>query len=351
MATWKTVTVASGGGDYTSLSAALAAEATDVTAQVGDLIISCENFSDTTVVNTSGQLWTTNATHRVLIQIADNHNLTWSASVYRLETTQTCITNSTIDHLEISGIQCREHGTINGERVLHMNVGLDSGTFKLEKFILISDHNDATDSTNIVELDDNSQTYKLSNGVMYADQSGSSNVNGINVGGITAAANVWIDNVTIDSVDNGLALGSGSGNIRARNTRITSVNVAVSGGSTLHADSDFNLTDNSAPTNWGANSIDSGDAPAIGYVDDSNATMTSRDYHMSVDTDSGHETGTDLSGDANNPFSDDGAGTTRTVPWDIGAHEFSSGVAAVASVKRSIHNKTLNAAQIRGAFF
>jgi len=346
MTTWKTVTVASGGGDYTSLSAALVGEATDVTAQVGDLIVSGENFSDTTAVDTTGQLWTTDATHRVLIQMADNHSGKWSTSVYRLETTGTAFRNTTIDHLEITGIQVREHGTGSGSRCIHYQTGLSSGTQVLQKFILIQDHNDAADDVTCLEIDDSSPTYKISNGVIYADVAGSNSVIGLKVDATGAV--VYCDNVVIDAVDTGFLISSP--NVHFRNTRITSVTNVKAGASDLHSDSNFNLTDNSSPTNWGANSIDSGDAPTIGYVDDSNATMTSRDYHLAADTDSGYEAGTDLSGDANNPFSDDIDGTTRTVPWDIGAHELSATVSS-AKIPTKIHMVGLNTALTRASLY
>ncbi len=328
MATWKTVTVASSGGDYTTLSAALSGEATDVTAQSGDLIISCENFSDVQQVSTTGQAWTTDATHRVLIQIVDAHNGEWTTSAYRLETTGTCFRNTTIDDLEIVGIQVREHGTSLNSRCIHYQTGLDSGTQVLQKFILIQDHNDVTDPVACIEIDDPTPVYKLSNGIMYGDIAGSSTLKGLKVDASTAV--VYCDNVTIDSVDNGLDITSP--NIRFRNSRITNVNNVKVGTGTLHSASNYNLTDGTAPTNWGANSLDSTDSPVIAYVDDSNATMKSRDYKLSGASDSGYEAGTDLSGDSNNPFSDDITGTARTVPWDIGAHEKSFAGVAVLSL-------------------
>lgn len=348
MATWKTVTVASSGGDYTSLSAALAAEAIALDTQnLGDLVVSCENFSDTTAVDTTGQSWGTNSANTVIIQMADNHNGKWSTSAYRLEVTGTCFRNVTIDDLGIVGIQVREHGTASNSRCIHYQGGLGTGIQKLQKFILIQDHQDAADNVALIEIDDSSPVYKFSNGIAYGDISGSSSLTGLKVDASTAV--VYCDNVTIDAVDTGLNLSSP--NVRFRNGRITSATNVKTGGSNLHSASNFNLTDGAAPTNWGANSIDSGDAPTIGYVDDSNATMTSRDYHLTAISDSGHEAGTDLSGDANNPFSDDIDGTTRTVPWDIGAHELSSGTPVVASTKRSIHLHNMNVASQRGALF
>ena len=86
MATWKTVTVKSSAGDYNNLNAALATEKTDLTAQTGDLVIECYNFSDTTrVIGTSTQGWVTDGTHRVIIRAVDDHGGKWSTSAYRLE--------------------------------------------------------------------------------------------------------------------------------------------------------------------------------------------------------------------------------------------------------------------------
>ena len=52
-------------------------------------------------------------------------------------------------------------------------------------------------------------------------------------------------------------------------------------------------------------------------------TPTSVDLHLKAGNDL-EEVGTDLSADANLPFSDDIDGTARTDPWDIGGHEFSA---------------------------
>ena len=328
MPLWKTVTVASSGGDYTSLNSTLGGEAKDITVEIGDLLILLENFSDITQVTTVGQNWTTDPTHRVLIQAADNHNGKWSTSVYRLEVQGTAFRNETIDDLEITGIQIREHGTGSNSRCFHYQIGLSSGTQILEKFIFIQDHQDSADNVVALEIDDSSPTYKIRNGVIYGNLAGSNVLIGMRVDASTAT--VYFDNIAIDSVDTGISLSSP--NVRLRNTRITAVTTVKAGGSNLHSASDFNLTDGTGPTNWGGNSIDSGDSPTIDYIDDTNSTLKSRDYRLDSSSDSGYEVGTDLTSDSNNPFSDDIGGIARSDPWDIGPHELSAAAGDLVKV-------------------
>lgn len=324
MATWKTVTVKSTGGDYASLNAALIGEKTDLTIQSGDLVIECHNFSDSTkVVATSFQGWTTNSTHRIVISAADDHAGIWSSSVYRLElggTNDSCLQINSAEDVVLQGIQLKLNSSINEAVVIWGQGGMTRGLVKFVKCIIIMDHNDSGD-TNITGYihSDSDQDFIFQNCMIYGPGLTSTN-RAIRVG--ASGASGWIDNCVIDGFSVGLS--STSSSIRFRNTRVTNGTSVTS--ATLHTDSNYNLTDVSGPTNWGANSLDSGDTPTLDYVDDTHATLTSRNYHLNSSSDSGYEAGTDLTSDANDPFSDDIDGTARSAPWDIGAHELSSTV-------------------------
>ena len=65
-----TSTIASSGGDYTSLNAWEAAKQADITSS-GDEIAECEAFTDSTATTIIG--WTTNASNRIIIRAATGH--------------------------------------------------------------------------------------------------------------------------------------------------------------------------------------------------------------------------------------------------------------------------------------
>lgn len=79
----------------------------------------------------------------------------------------------------------------------------------------------------------------------------------------------------------------------------------------LHPSSDYNITDNNDPL-WENNDIMS---TQLTFVN-----SASRNYHLTL-ADAAVAIGTDLSGDANLPFSTDIDGDTRSV-WNMGADEF-----------------------------
>jgi hypothetical protein len=311
MATWKTVTVNPVGGDYASLNAALAGEATDLTAQTGDLVISCENFEDTTTVSTSGQTWTTDATHRVIIEAADSHGGKWSTSAYRhVQTTgvSSFAESGGIEDLILRGIQFYANHGANGASIFVQQDNQTRGTLEFEKCIFILDHVDVEAVLpGILKVRDSQTTMKLRNCLFYG------------MGNATSATAIeseqntgtcYIDNCTIDDFYYAF-LPDFTSNFIVRNTRVTGATAVMHPDSTnLNSASDYNLTDIAAPTNWGTNSIDSTDTPTIDYVDSTNATLTSRDYHLGLN-DSGIDQGQDLSSDANNPFTDDIDGETR----------------------------------------
>jgi hypothetical protein len=295
-------------GDYASLNAAFAGEdGYNCVTNTGDLIIQCQNFQDTTVVNyTSGTGITTDATYGVRVEALNDHGGKWSTSAYRLDITTNVSQALTIgaelcEHLHLKGLQFRIGGTTGGAPCVKATGTPTTGLWQIEKCILIAD--DTTAYKRGMRLEEANLDYHIWNTVIYGTGLEVSSA-GLNI--VTSTAGVFIYNCTIDTIATGIdAAGS---NVRAKNTRITNVTTVCD--QSMHADSDYNLTDGTAPTNWGTNSIDSTDTPTIDYVDDANATLTSRDYHLGA-TDSGIDAGTDLSADTDLSFTDDIDGETR----------------------------------------
>jgi hypothetical protein len=80
--TTRTVTVKSSGGDYTSLSAAEAAEQGDLVTLNRNLVIECYDVNDTTAVTIDG--WTMDPVKNLQVLGMIDHGGVWSTSAYRL---------------------------------------------------------------------------------------------------------------------------------------------------------------------------------------------------------------------------------------------------------------------------
>ena len=316
MATYKTVTVKSSGGDYATLNAVDAGEATDLTATAGDLVVECYNFEDTTQALFDDAGWVTDSTHRLVIRAVDGHGGKWNTSCYRMVGATGRIVNQTIDYLFIDGVQCNLTNAGSNAQGYYAHSSLDAvGETEIDRMIVVGVTGaTAPDGiTNSEPLHD----IKIRNSVLYGLQNG--------IASAGTGSRIIADNVTVDDCINGITPGY-AGHILT-NCRITNcTNVVSATTSDLDAASNYNLTDGTAPANWGANSIDSTDTPTVDYLDSSNATLTARDYHLASTSDSGYNTGTDLSGS----FTTDIDSDTRS-SWDIGADEYGTGAATINS--------------------
>lgn len=109
-----------GGGDYTSLQAALVAEAAAHPSLVADDIIlqfECYSGLDTTPVSVSG--FTTDATRylRIYMATGEGHTGYYNTSKYRLEVSGArafTLGSASTKHIRIEGMQCKVSGTISG---------------------------------------------------------------------------------------------------------------------------------------------------------------------------------------------------------------------------------------------
>lgn len=307
MATDRTVTVKSSGGDYASLNAALAGEQGDLVSLDRRLIIECYDLADSTAVNTTGQTWVTDATRYVLVTAATDHAGKYSTSSYRLTGISaaalfTSASGTGLDHLHLQGLQFYYDSTFSNCRAISYLVTA-AGWLKVEKCIVVMGNTDAADTETGIYASSSTPDFYIWNTIIYGATNTSSSY-GVDFAGSTVDA--WLYNVTIDDCYTGLK--TAAGRVRCKNTRITGCTAVTT--NSVHTDSDYNLTDGAAPTNWGANSIDSTDTPTIDYTDDDNATLTSRDYHLGA-TDSGIGAGTNLSSDPSLAFTDDIDGESR----------------------------------------
>lgn len=324
----KTVTVKSSGGDYTTLADALSTEAADLTSASyylggpGKLIIECYNFEDTQGVNETSATWVTSTDYYVHIKAVDDHGGKWSTSAYRLHVTGNSaniltINQTDLEHIHIQGLQIHTESTSALSPAIKSTGAPTTGFMWVEDCIIIADDTASGGALRGIRLEEANLTYLIWNTIIYGT-GGDAGSQGLQTS--STSCDVWAYYLTIDDIATGFQ--EAGGTIRAKNCRVT--NVTTVAANSLEATSNYNLTDNAtAPTNWGANSIDGGDTPTIDYVDDTNATATSRDYHINSTSDSGYQAGVSLSSDGDNPVSTDIDGDTRHASTPtIGADEY-----------------------------
>jgi len=295
MATWKTVTVGTT-GTYATLNAAQAAEATDLTAQSGDIVFSCQAFEDTTQAVFASTAWDSDATHRVVIQAADDHGGKWSTSAYRMVGATSRIVNQAVNYMKLEGIQINMTGTGTNAQGYLADTPLDAvGETEIDKLIVMGVPS-ATQPDGVWNGEPLHDIH-IRNSIIYGLQ--------IGIGNAGTGSKIYADNITVD--DCLIGVYDSYGSHRLRNCRVTNCPTILTGGGTLDSGSDYNLTNSTGavPTNWGSNSISSTDSPTINYVT-STGTLTARDYHI-VAGDSGIGAGVNLS----TSFTDDIDGETR----------------------------------------
>lgn len=125
-----TKTVKSSGGDYTSLNAALAGQAANLTTNcagtggAGILTIECYAMSDTTAANT-GTGYTTSADYYINITVptAERHVGKWNGDKYNLITTADSTPALTIaeNYTRCLGLQLSQNGGYNSRQCLKVN--------------------------------------------------------------------------------------------------------------------------------------------------------------------------------------------------------------------------------------
>lgn len=291
------------------------------------LFIACYNSADNTAVVING--WTTSTTDRVVIYTptatsevgtTQRHAGVYSTSAYRLEITSSGIgisipSASPTEHIEFIGLQILINGTastsaifatdVTGEMIVSHSVirGADGGTTGGAHHRGISWESGSTG------------TLKAYNNIIYDFITASTaNDHAIRAAGTTAYAY----NNTVYNCATGYARGGGT--FVAKNDIAQACTDGFNG--TFDAASDDNVSDlaSDAP---GANSDNS---TTVTFV-----STASDNFKLDSGDTGAKDKATDLSSDANLPFSNDILGTTRPVNsiWDRGAHEVSSGTRRV----------------------
>ena len=318
MATLRTVTVKSSGGDYTSLSNAEAGEQGDLPTLDRQLDIECYAFSDTTIVNITG--WTTDATRyiRIFTPIAERHDGKWNDSKYKI--TQSSAYGFAITNLEeyvrLEGIQVRMSNTsTDGYGCISSKPpGGASSDVRVADCICWSSTT-STSGTDGPAVACGGGNLLVRNSVIIGGYRGASSAYNV------ATPSLTLHNVTVvNSNDIGIETGT--------SIYITATNVYVGGtGGESYGGSGSSFSKTTCMHSTATTFSGSTKSIAYSTANFTNVTASSEDLHL-VSGSALIGAGTDLSG----TFTTDIDGETRSA-WDVGADEYIS-VAEPISVFR-----------------
>lgn len=299
------VTVAPSGGDYTSLSAAEAGEQQDLTALGEIMEIECAAMTDTTAVTFAG--WTTSSSFFVRVKAAAGAEAVMpfavGAGAYTQQTASTSggFFLNACDFMEVVGIQVDNTASGAGgtPRGFRISIGGAGVTNLLDSCIVRMSGTGAA-SKSAFFVTNSGGVVHINNCVGY----------GCNVGQV-------FEGVRSITARNCTAADSVTGYLRSGGT-FTTINCletnCTTGWSGTFTSSDYNASeDTTAP---GSNSRVS---QTFTFVD-----AGAGDWHLASGDAGAKGFGTDLSGEATYPFSDDIDGQSRGATWDIGADQFVS---------------------------
>lgn len=317
MATTVTKTIKSSGGDYTSLSAWEAGQQGDLVAADEIRQAECYSLSDTTQVDIDG--WTTDATRyiRIFTHATGRHAGVFDTGKYNLSVTDANTILLREDFVRFDGLQFHISGATSGRAFFQLISRGASSTLHISNCIFKGSAN--TVSIRPYTLTTGSEgTWYIWNSIFYDFGSNGSSY-------FVCGGGTWY-------LYNCLGAWHSSADFGFRNDGATAVTMknCYSAGSaggayfgtitqTTCASSD------TTATGTGLDSI------ALSAVNFTNVTAGSQDFHLTSGS-ALKDVGTDLSGDATLPFSDDIDGQTRTGTWDVGPDEF---VAATGGSKPS----------------
>lgn len=303
MATLRTRTVKSAGGDYTSLSAWEAGEQTNLVTADEIRQAECYAMSDTTSVTFDG--WTTDSTRYIEVTVpsAERHDGKWNTSKYRLELTTVTGLDCVESDVRIHGIQLSQTtSTVNARGITLRG----TGEYQISNIIGKGSYSGA--ATGFFINNNTTGTLKCWNVVIYDILNGGATMAAFrnNSTGIIYCYNATVHNCF-------------RGYLRSNGTFLVKNCIAQD-----CTDDGYNGTFDAASTN---NCSDiASDAPGsnsstgeVTFVDEAND-----DFHLDSSDTVAKDLGADLSADANIPFSTDIDGATRSGTWDIGADEITS---------------------------
>lgn len=337
MATIVKTVMTGGGGDFTSLSAALTALVQDltlITPTVNDVdgattialdIVCSGTTADTTTTNTTIAGWTTDAMHRLRIRGASTITAAWDTTKWRLSNavaaSGSLLVNQIIN-LDLLDVQIENTGTLDlGPHYLRTNdfawdIRIDRAFFRMT----------GTTGTpsNVVGFVGNSFTgaFKLRMRNFVSVCAGAVTQN-MNIPGSTTS-NVYVYNGTVVNFSTGdvYSFAHTTGGI-TRNKNV----LCQGAGTTNYVVQNTNATTKTTVLTQDATGSAGLTAKTVAFVNPSGY-----DFHqLSSDPSVAH--GTNLAADADQPFSDDINAATRGATWDIGADQFVSGggISKVAS--------------------
>jgi hypothetical protein len=308
MATTRTVTVKTSGGDYTSLSAALSGEAGNLVTLDRLLVISCYNMQDTTAATISG--FTTDSTRYVKIVAAEKHNGKWSTAGYRLVLASGNPLNIDNGYTVLEDIQIHQSGS--DRAITGWMTAVSS--FKCYRCIIRGNNAMSYDGMVMLQGYGAGASFAFYNCIFYDTNGGGYKAIVMNTG---VAADFNVFNCTFQNVIQAIYLSSSVVHYIKNNL----VKIA-SGGSSFSG-----LTDNDANCDYNFISENYND-PACGSHGGYNKTFTfvdeaGDDFHL-ASTDTG---AIDVGNTYSSLYTDDIDGVTRSGTWDVGADEY---VAAAA---------------------
>lgn len=259
--------------------------------------------------------WTVDSTHYVSIYVptSERHSGVYSTSKYRIEVTNNTALENDIGYTRIDGIQVKVTGTTGNyyKFGIYLN-SADVGGQRLYNSIAYADTTGSADTfgfkgiNNVYNFGTPAFSY-IKNCVAYGwrDRGGY----GGGVSGFDLTERTYAYNNT--AYDNTWGFhDTGDGSVRSVLKNNISQSVSVDGyvGS-WDASSDSNCSDVAADA--------PGSNPQTGTVTFAGAG----DYHLSSSDTVAKSKGTNLSADANFPFTDDIDSQTRGATWDIGADQ------------------------------
>ena len=287
-----------------------------VAADETHIVDCCGATADSAGVTVSG--WTTNATHRVLIQgnashANGRHAGVWSTSKYRLsvvgtDTTPCLYVND--DDIDVLGIQLNPLGNGN-----YANMGFNTGTGvtsantgKWKELVIKNSASLSATSgnpTGAVLKSNSSVPMYFANSIIYDFKRNDGSGRGIDHN----YPDVYLYNVTVQNC----AIGVNGENsyIRAKNVIAQDCTNGFNG--SFHAVSNYNISDIAADAP-GANSKQA----TVSFLDKANDN-----FHLADGDTAAKGWGLNLTADANFPFTDDIDGETRPASglWCAGADE------------------------------
>lgn len=304
-----------GTGDYLSLNAWEVAQQRDLVSADEIAIAECissAGSADSIAVTIDG--WTTDSTRYVKIQSTgtNKHNGVWDDTKYRLivSSLDTAIIYVQIPFCKISGVQVQLTATGSSLHAIRYQ-SATGGIFEVVNN-LIKGHGNFGDGSyhgGVLVVGGTGADIFIVNNIFYDWYDVSSPSYSFAIYN-EITCNMYIYNNTMYNCSYGVFSYS-SGELLINNLANNCTDgYYTSGGFSASCSNNLSDITSDAP---GANSV----TGTVAFVD-----ATNDDFRLSSSDTVAKDAGTDLSGDANYPFSTDIVGTTRTGTWDIGAHEY-----------------------------